>query len=334
MEYRSLGKTGIRVSQLGMGCSSIGKSLYGHGEAEALATLAESLEQGVNFFDTAPGYGSGESEILIGRAFRHKRERVVLASKVGVRRAGVTHLAKKFKHRLKPVAGLLRPFYGVLPRIYRAERRIDYSPEFILASVEGSLARLGTDHLDLLQLHYPTLETLARGEFCEPFAQLKRQGKVRAFGASVTTTEEALACLQRPEIDAVQLPLSLVDQQAIGSFLPLAREKQVGVIARLVFAQGLLLGAGRDSKAARWLGNPQLLKQRQALAEEYRFLQHESRSLAQAALLFVRELPGVSTCIPGYGCREHLRTNRQAFDLPPLTAEEREQIEKLAARRA
>jgi len=251
METRTLGRTGIRVSHMGMGCSNVGRSLHGYSEAESLATLAESLERGVTFYDTAPGYTGGESERLIGAAFRGRRDRVVIASKVGVRRAGVTSFLKRFKHRLAPVAKLARPFYRVFPRIYRAERRIDYSPEFVTESVEGSLRRLATDHLDLLQLHYPTVETLGAGEFAETFERLKTQGKIRAAGASVATVTEAMACLDCPLIDVVQLPLSLVDQDPIDDFLPRAAARGVGVIARTVFAQGLLLGY-----LTRWVANP------------------------------------------------------------------------------
>jgi len=317
METRTLGRTGIRVSHMGMGCSNVGRSLHGYSEAESLATLAESLERGVTFYDTAPGYTGGESERLIGAAFRGRRDRVVIASKVGVRRAGVTSFLKRFKHRLAPVAKLARPFYRVFPRIYRAERRIDYSPEFVTESVEGSLRRLATDHLDLLQLHYPTVETLGAGEFAETFERLKTQGKIRAAGASVATVTEAMACLDCPLIDVVQLPLSLVDQDPIDDFLPRAAARGVGVIARTVFAQGLLLGDDPDSKAARWLPDGDVLARRRRIAARY-FDPAESgaSSGAETCLRFVRGLDGVSTMIPGYGSQAHLRANLRAFEKP------------------
>jgi len=326
METRVLGRTGIRVSLMGMGCSNIGRALHGYSRSESLATLKESFESGIDFYDTAPGYTLGESERLIGEAFRSRRDQVVLASKVGVRRAGVTSIVKRFKHRLKPVAGLLRPVYRVFPRVYRAERRIDYSPEFVTASVEGSLRRLRTDYLDLLQLHYPTVESLEAGAFGESFERLKEQGKIRATGASVATLREAVACLERPDIDVVQLPLNLVDQEAIDDFLPRAAKQAVGVIARLAFAQGLLLGPARDTKADRWAPDGRVLAERRRFAARYFDLANESRSMAQASLLFLRGLEGISTCIPGYGSREHLHENLRAFALPPFGPQEMREL--------
>jgi aryl-alcohol dehydrogenase-like predicted oxidoreductase len=322
MNYRILGRTGLRVSELGMGCSGIGRTMYRRDDRGALATLQESLDAGVNFYDTAPGYSAGESERLIGEAFRDRRDRVILCSKVGVSGTAVGRFAKRYKHLLRPVRFLFAPMRVALPRLYVSQRRVDFSRDFIVASVEKSLTRLQTDYLDVLLLHHPTPEALRRAEFRDTFDELRKAGKIRHWGVSPDTVELAMMCLEIPGVEVVQLDISMLSRQALDGFLDRARERNVGVVARKVLEQGVLTGANGRTKADLWRTDRQRLGAMKERTERLGFLAREGRTLTHAALLFVRGLQEVATAVVGYSSPEHQRKIVSAYDMPLLSADE------------
>ena len=329
MNYRTLGKTGLRVSELGMGCSGIGRTMYRQDDEESLATLLESFDVGVNFYDTAPGYSAGESERLIGEAFRGKRAQVIIASKAGAHGTPVGRFAKRYKHLLRPVHFLFRPFQAALPRLYQSQKRVDFSRDFIVGSLEKSLKRLNTDYLDVFLLHHPTPKALKRAEFCDTFISLKNAGKIRYWGISPDTLEQAMLCLEIPEVEVVQLDISLLSREPLGGFLACAQEKSVGVVARKVLEQGVLTGTKAQTKADRWITDKAWLREMKKKADQLRSLESGGRTLAQSALLFIRGLEEVATAVVGYDSREQLRENISAYDLPLLKEDELRTIRAL-----
>ena len=322
MNYRTLGKTGLRVSELGMGCSGIGRTMYRRDDNGAIATLQESLDAAVNFYDTAPGYSAGESERLIGEAFRGKRDQVIITSKAGVIGTPVGRFAKRYKHLLRPVHFLLRPFQAALPRLYQSHKRVDFSRDFIVRSLEKSLKRLNTDYLDVFLLHHPTSKALKRAEFCDTFIELKNAGKIRHWGISPDTLEQAMLCLEIPEVEVVQLDISLLSREPLEGFLASAQEKNVGVVARKILEQGVLTGTKGQTKADRWTTDKAWLREMKEKADQLGSLESGGRTLSQAALLFIRGLEEVATAVVGYSGLEHLRENLQAYSLPLLNEDQ------------
>lgn len=327
MNYRTLGKTGLHVSELSMGCSCIGKTMYHRDDSGAIATLQKSLDAGINLYDTSPSYSAGDSERLIGDAFMGKRDQVILSSKVGVRGTSAVHFAKRYKHLLRPVRSLISPFMPFLQQFYVSQKRIDYSRDFLVASLEQSLKRLQTDYLDILLLHHPTSESLQHPEFINTFNELKNAGKIRHWGISADTLDIAMLSLDTPGIEVVQVDISIFShRKPLEHFLAHAREKNVGIIARKVLQQGVLTGSKNQTKADMWVLDKEQLKAIKKKTEQLDFLVTNGRTLTQSALLFVRGLEDVATSLVGYSSLEHLRENLCAYDLPLLTEDENKKI--------
>jgi aryl-alcohol dehydrogenase-like predicted oxidoreductase len=322
MEYRTFGKTGLSISAIGMGCSGIGKSLHHRDDEESLKTLSKAFESGINFFDTAPNYSNGESEILIAGALGVYRDKIIISTKVGTTSTTIGKLAKKIKPYLKPVKNILNPLKYSLPNIYKSQRRHDFSADFIIKTVEGSLRRLQTDYVDLLLLHHPSDEILELGDFCKTFEILKSQGKIRFFGISCDSVEHAFLSLKLPNISAVQVELSMIDQEPISELLPMALEKNIGVIARLPLGKGLLADHNSETKAEKWAYDKNLLIERKSRANKFQFLKNKNRTMAQSALQFVLRQKGVSCALPGFNNRTHLEENLKSLEVPQITNEE------------
>lgn len=329
MIYRTLGKTGLKISALGMGCSGIGKGLYNRNDEESLKTLFDAFESGINFFDTAPNYSNGDSERLIGRALKNKRDKIIISGKVGITFTTAGKLAKIIKPFLNPVKNILLPVKDNLPNLYRSQRRNNFSKEFIIKTVEESLKRLQTDYLDLLLLHHPTNQILDSGDFCEPFELLKTQGKIRAYGISCDSVEQAILSLKLPGISAIQIELNMLEQVPITNVLPLAHKNNIGIIARLPLAKGLLTDKISDTKAEKWAFDKKLYGERKREADSLKFLIKENRTLAQAALQFLFSLKGLSVALAGFNNRKHLRENLKSLSAAQLTNKEIEKIYSL-----
>src|SRR2546430_7186633 len=184
MQYRDLGRTGIRVSAIGFGAWAIGGAAGASGtplgwgrtsDDESLAAIRRARDLGVTFFDTADSYGFGRSESLLGIVLSRRRNEVVIATKVGIVRTDA------------------------------GEMRKDFSRQHIFLAVDGSLKRLRTDYIDLYQVHNPTIEELEREEIQEAMEMLQDAGKVRFWGVSVTTPEEGLEVVRRGWGHALQV---------------------------------------------------------------------------------------------------------------------------------
>jgi aryl-alcohol dehydrogenase-like predicted oxidoreductase len=274
MHYRRFGNAEIDVSQIGVGCARIGGTLQSSSRQDQLRLLHAAFDAGLTFYDTADMYAQGGSERLLGDAFAARRDRVVIASKVGYRFAA----PGGFTSRVKPLLGGVARRLGV--RRTRVPRRMlstvseqEFSPAYITSMLEGSLTRLKSDYIDIYQLHSPPLEVLERGDFAETLEQLKQQGKIRYWGVACEHPEDVPVALRYAGLSAIQVSLSLLHQEALASVIPQAAQQGVGVIARQVFASGSLA---------------------------------RSADQAEAALSFVLAQPGVSVALLGMHRPDHL----------------------------
>lgn len=290
MRYRRLGRTGLRVSEIGFGAwaiggpFSIGGRPIGWGrvdDEESIASLRTAFEQGVNFVDTADIYGLGRSEELVRRAAESAPQGITIATKVGF-------LAE--------------------PREGRVQ---DFSPEHLTQACEASLRRLGREAIDLYQLHCPPLRVIQAGEAFDALEGLRQAGKVLHYGVSVERDAEALAAMDRPGVESIQIVFNMLRQKPARTVFPRARSQGVGVLARVPLASGLLAGKfdpgsvfpEDDHRSKPIPGETfaglDLVKGLQ-LVEKLRFLESDGEaSMAQAALQWILAFDTVSTVIPG-----------------------------------
>src|SRR5580693_1828325 len=164
VRLRAFGKTDLTVSEVGFGCARIG-GIFQSDSRAFLNLLSEARDAGINFFDTADMYSQGESEALVGRAFRRSRDRVIIASKAGYRLPGRRMFVARLKPLLRPVIKLLKLRRGQVPATVSGALSQEFSPDYLRRAVEGSLRRLRTDYLDLLQLHSPSAQVVERGDW-------------------------------------------------------------------------------------------------------------------------------------------------------------------------
>lgn len=304
MRYRMLGSSGLEVSEIGFGGWGIGGGSvrapsYGPtSDRESLAALERAFALGVTFFDTAGVYGNGRSEELIGHAFRHVRDRVVIASKVGFLSFEQSELQM-------------------------------FSPEHIRDCLEASLKRLGTDYLDLYQLHSPAIEALQEDPTTlDVLMALQKEGKILAFGISVRSARDGIVAISELGVRVLQVNLSMIDQRALDEgLIHLAAETNTGLIARTPLNFGFLSGkvaAGSFSLSdhrSRW-PQAQIEKWREAPRFFAKLNDGKERTLAQLALQFCLAFQPVATVIPGMLTPAEVEENVRASSLEPLRAAE------------
>ena len=317
MEWVELGATGLKVSPVGFGCSRLGGVFGGASRKDHITLLRAALEQGINFFDTSDMYTQGESERLLGEAFRGRRSDVVIASKAGYVLPAQRRLADRIKPVLRPVVRRLGLKRAQLPQRFRGSLAQDFSAGYLVKAVEASLKRLRTDYLDLYQLHSPPAEVIGKEEQLEVLESLRRQGKIRFYGYSCETAGDAVAAVKTP-VHAVQVRLSLVSQAAVDGVLAEAPARHVAFIARECLAGGALakspeaLGHSVEQGLVREADRRQI--------EGFRVLTESwGRSLTDIAMQFVRSQPGVSVVLVGMSTERHLRDGVAATKLAPLT---------------
>lgn len=331
-KLRPLGSTGLKVSEIGCGCSSLGGVLDREGEAEGLRTLQIAMDRGINFFDTADAYSMGRSEELLGQAVIGRRDRVVIATKGGSRFTPAWKTVVDSRFLLVPLRKALKPFKRYFNLVRHTQKQYDYSPTHLRNALEASLKRLGTDYIDLYQLYNPTPPELEAGEFIEVLKAFKQEGKIRFYGISCRSVDDALMCLKYPGVSTVQIVVSLADQEALDSVINQLIAKNVGVIAREPLAQGFLTANTERKLAEESARSRGEIRSREARAKQFGFLVRPDRSLAQAAMQFVLQVPGVSTVIPGMITREQIHENMGALTAPALSVGELRQITEQACR--
>ncbi len=301
MEYRRLGKTGLRASVIGFGCSRIAQVSSTDGRV-LVATLESALDHGINFFDTANSYDHGASEQLLGNVFRGRRDRVILCSKAGYR----SWLLLMLDRWTKVPPGVMRRIMPAPPTRTASgagrKRRRNFEPRYLTLAVEGSLHRLGTDYLDVFYLHSPPPEVVADDAVFETLERLKQKGLLRHYGISFAesaTTEHVLAALQRPGVSVLQVMVNPLESIDVARIAPHAAELGVAIVARQPFHRGTVFGL------------PQLAG-----------LQQAERTAAQTVLRSVLQLPGVDVALVGMRSTSHLEENLSAVTMPLLSAEE------------
>ncbi len=314
MRYRWLGNTGLRVSEIGFGAWAIGGAWWGpQDDTDSRLALHQALDMGCNFIDTAWVYGDGHSEKLIGSVLRERGERPVIATKVP---------PQSWQWENPPGTPLSEAF----------------PPEWVEAKAEESLRHLGVDCVDVLQLHTWLQDWNAQAEpLLSAVDRLKRDGKIRAFGVSLRDKgpEEANDLVRWRQVDTLQIFFNLLYQDPLWKVFPLARQYNVGVIARVPLAFGAL--SGRFSPKTRFYGDDHRrrlyvgegLTTTLKKVEKLRFLEGRSLSLAEAALKWTLAYPGVSTSIPGIRNPRQARLNCAAGDGAPLPAALAAKAEKL-----
>jgi len=210
MNYRTLGRTGWKVSDISFGAWAIG-SAWGHvDDKDSLAALHKAIDCGVNFIDTADVYGMGRSERLVAQLKRERKEEIVIATKAGRR----------------------------LP----AQTVEGYSEKNLAGWVEDSLRNLSTDCIDLLQLHCPPTDAYYHPEIFGILDRMVEAGKLRYYGVSVERVEEALKAIEYPNVQSVQIIFNCFRHRPADLFFQRAKEKQVGILARVPLASGMLTG--------------------------------------------------------------------------------------------
>jgi len=321
MKFNEFGKTGMNVSEIGFGGSRIG-GLFAdkHGSKGALNVLRNALDSGITFYDTANIYAQGESESLIGTAFRGRREQVILATKGGYRLPAQRHIVQRIKPLVRPIVQAIGLKRTKLPSGISGTLSQDFSPSHLTKALESSLKRLQTDYIDLYQLHSPRapfLQSNGFGEALETLEKLKGQGKLRFYGVATEVPEDAPFCLSAPGISSIQLGFGVLDLEALDQgTLAAAAARGLGIIARGCFAGGLLKD-GLDAAQ---------LKEATPKWERILALRSLSKStgrpLLDIAFQFCRGTPAVSVTLLGMRVESHLRENLRYFHACPLNAEE------------
>ena len=290
MKRRPLGHSGLEVSVIGFGCMSLGED---HGANERLIHAA--LDRGINFFDTADLYQHGENEVTLGRALRGRRQRAIVATKVGNQ--------------------------------WRADGSgWDWNPRkaYIKASVAGSLKRLQTDVIDLYQLHGGTIDD-PTDEAIEAFEELKAAGVIRHYGISSIRPNVIARWVERSHLASVMMQYSLLDRRPEEECLALLRGQHVGVVVRGGVAKGLLA----SKPPADYLDHD-----RAGVESVQGALDRAAGdgTRAQAAIRYCLADPAVSTVACGIRTLEQLNDNAGAADLPPLDADTLEVLRSRAPR--
>jgi aryl-alcohol dehydrogenase-like predicted oxidoreductase len=320
MKFNEFGKTGMNVSEIGFGGSRIGGIFADeHSSREALNVLRKALDSGITFYDTANIYAQGESESLIGTAFRGRREQVILATKGGYCLPARRNIMKRIKPLVRPIVQALGLKRTKLPPGLSGTLSQDFSPSHLTKALETSLKRLQTDYIDLYQLHSPRvpfLQSNAFGEALETPEKLKGQGKLRFYGVATEVPGDAPFCLSAPGISSVQLGFGLLDLDALDQgTLAAARVRGLGVIARGCFGGGLLKDGldGAQLKAAtpKW----QRILALRSLSKSM------GRSVLDIAFQFCRGTLSVDVTLLGMRIENHLRENLRYVQAPPLSAE-------------
>jgi aryl-alcohol dehydrogenase-like predicted oxidoreductase len=287
--------------------------------------LHQAQERGINFFDTADAYAHGDSERLLGEAFHGRRDKVILATKGGY----LFHDPSSAVGGLGRVAGLVRKAkQKVESRLLGRKRqfdRQDFSPEYLVQAVERSLRRLNTDYIDLYQLHAPRTEQSQDGEVIETLARLRAAGKIRYFGVGLETLEDVEHWFSHAPLASIQIPFGLLDLEAQSRVLPLARAKNIGLVARGVYGGGLLKPELPPDRLRR------MTPKWERIAAFHRIASSAARPIDEIALHYVLQKPEVSCVLLGMRTPAHLEENLRCVMRPALDAELVRAIERVDA---
>jgi aryl-alcohol dehydrogenase-like predicted oxidoreductase len=314
MKYRELGRTGWKVSEVSFGAWAIGGAWGKVDDAESLAALRRAIELGVNFIDTADVYGDGRSERLVGQVCRENKDRIYVATKAG--------------RRLDP---------------HTAE---GYNRKNLTAFVERSLKNLGTETIDLLQLHCPPVEVYYMPEVFGVLDELVEKGKIRYYGVSVEKVEEALKSIEYPNVQSVQIIFNLFRHRPAELFFEQAKKRKVGILARVPLASGMLTGKLSSSSTFESDDHRQFNRHGEAfdrgetfsgvdydigleVVEQLRDICPAGMSMVQFALRWILMFDAVTCTIPGAKRPSQAEENFAASDLPALPKKTMAEVNKI-----
>ncbi len=305
MKTRRLGKNGRTISEVGLGCWQFGGDFGDMKEETAFSIMGAAVENEITFFDTANVYGAGRSETLIGEFIKTCSTPITVVTKFGRGE-------------------------GTYPD--------NYAMGILRQSVEDSLERLGMDSLDLLQLHCVPTEVLRQGEIFDWLRQIKQEGLIKEFGASVETVEEGMICMEQDGLLSLQIIFNIFRQKPAKKLLPAAKEKGVGIIVRLPLASGLLSGKftqtttfsdtdhrnyNRDGQffnvGETFAGLP--FETGVSLADQIKQNLPQGMSMVEMALRWILDHDAVSVIIPGASSPEQVIKNAAASGIHTLPEE-------------
>ncbi|MFQ5802785.1 MAG: aldo/keto reductase [Candidatus Methylomirabilales bacterium] len=307
MQFRRLGRTNLEVSEIGFGAWGIGKAWWGETDDRlSIRALLRAFERGVNFIDTAYAYGDGHSERLIAKAFQEYRERVSVATKIPLKTSD-----------WPPKAG--------------TQAKEAFPGAWIIDHTEKSLRNIGTDCIDVQQLHIWRDEWMQETEWHQVLEQLKREGKIRFVGVSLIdhAPKTGLEAIRSGIFDTVQVIYNIFDQSPVNELFPLCQQADVGVIARVPLDEGGLTGKlhpdmqlDPDTFQGHYFRGGRL-KETFTRAEHLKaFFRDGVETLPKLALKFCLSHPAVSTVIPGMRRPEHVDENCAVPEAPTLTSDE------------
>ena len=317
MQYRELGRTGWKVSPISFGAWAIGGTWGDVRDEESLAALHRALDLGVNFFDTADGYGDGNSEQLLARLRKERSEPFYVATKVG--------------RRLDPHVAS------------------GYTKKNLTAFVERSLKNLEVEALDLLQLHCPPTEVYYMPDVFDILDGLVQDGKLRYYGVSVEKVEEALKAMEYPDVQTVQIIFNMFRQRPMDLFFGEAARRQVGILARVPLSSGMLTGKMTRTSTFQADDHRQFNRRGESFdrgetfsgldyetglqaVEELRALVPAGTTMAQMALRWILTFPAATCAIPGAKRPLQVEENISAADLPALPDETMSKVREIYER--
>ncbi|MGX9182199.1 aldo/keto reductase [Mesorhizobium sp. BHbdii] len=311
MHYRTLGRTGLRISEIGYGAWGIGNAGWrGANDEESVRAINRAIDLGLNFIDTALGYGEGHSERLIGRVLRERSEAVHVATKIP-------------------------PKNRVFPARPGTPAEVGFPADHVIACTETSLRNLGIDTIDVQQFHVWSDEWEGRGDWLQAIERLKRDGKIRFFGVSINAYEpdNALKLIETGVVDSVQVIYNIFEQAPEERLFPACERHGVGVIVRVALDEGGLTGQIRadtvfpegDFREAYFRGD-----RKREVEERARKILDDLKiapdALAETALRFVLSQPAVSTVIPGMRSVRNVERNCAIGDGRGLPEDKRDKL--------
>lgn len=314
MQYCELGRTGLNVSTVSFGAWAIGGTWGDVRDDESLAALNRALDLGVNFFDTADGYGDGHSEKLLGELRKERSEKFYIATKIG--------------RRLNPHIAS------------------GYNKENLTSFVERSLKNLDMEALDLLQLHCPPTEVYYMPEVFDILDDMVKDGKIRHYGVSVEKVEEALKAIEYPNVKTVQIIFNIFRQRPLDLFFHEAQKRKVGILARVPLSSGMLTGKMTPKSSFQVDDHRQFNRHGESFdrgetfsgldyetglqaVDELRTLVPADMTLTQMALRWILMSPAVTCAIPGAKRPTQVEENVRAADQPSLSDEAMRQIREI-----
>lgn len=314
MQYRTLGRTGWKVSSLSFGSWAIGGTWGPVDESESLAALLKAVEMGVNFFDTADVYGDGISERLLAKLRKQTKEKIYIATKAG--------------RRLNPHIAS------------------GYNRENLTAFVERSLKNIEVEAIDLLQLHCPPTSVFYMPEVFGVLDDLVKAGKIRFYGVSVEKVEEALKAIEFPNVQSVQIIFNLFRHRPADLLFEQTKMKQVGILARVPLSSGMLTGKLKPDSS--FSTNDHRFFNRQGesfdrgetfsgvdyelglkVVEMLKMICPPGMNLTQFALRWILMFDAVTCAIPGAKRPSQAEENFSAADLPPLSDKVMEEVRNI-----